>query len=807
MSAGGRDRAGAEDTTAEEAARKLGSDPEVGLTTHEADARLREHGHNEVPEKRRNRLIGLVSKFWGPGAWMLELIIVLSWVLHRDADLWVVSALLVVNAILSFAQEQRAADVVETLRERLQVSARVLRDGVWRVIPARELVPGDVVRVRSGDLAPADVKVAHGTLSVDQSALTGESTEAQKLPGATLYSGTTVRRGEADGVVVATGVGTYFGRTVQLVQLARPKLHIEEVVAGVVKWLLLIVVALLAVAVVVAVLRGIPLIEMLPLMLVLLLGAVPVALPVMFTVSMAVGSMELARRNVLVTRLSASEEAATMDVLCVDKTGTITENKLSVAEVVPLGEANEADAILYGALASEEANQDPIDLAFIRAARQRRLDGGPFVRQSFTPFDPQTRRTEALVQAPGRVLRVMKGAVSAVAQACGPGAHEVEEVEARTSQYAERGYRVLAVAAGEANEQPVLVGLVMLSDPPRADSKTLINELRNLGVSVKMLTGDALPIARETARLVGLGTNMARLPDLEEERGAGEAAKRAEASDGFAEVYPEGKYTVVKSLQAKGHVVGMTGDGVNDAPALRQAEVGIAVSGATDVAKGAAIVVLTAGGLASIVDLVKNGRRIHKRIVTWIINKISRTVLKCAFVVFAFLFTGKFVVSASAMIVMIFMTDFVKIALATDNVRWSKTPETWSIASQVKLAVVLGVIMVIEASVLLFVGLRFFGLLGNDQALYAFSFEVLLYFAIFSIVCIRERRHFWESMPSPTLLAALALDAIVGAVIATVGLPGLGPLPLQQTAFVFLSAFLFSLLVNDQIKFLILRGD
>jgi magnesium-transporting ATPase (P-type) len=323
--------------------------PETGLTHAEVDTRRKAHGYNEVAEQKGHPVRTFLGKFWGVSAWMLELIIVLSAILRKYSDLIVVGALLVVNAVLNFAQERRAAGVVETLRRRLQVSARVRRESTWQVIPARELVPGDIVRVRPGDIIPADVKLLTDALTVDQSALTGESKDADKAPGDVLSSGSVVRRGEGNGVVILTGAKTYFGRTTQLVQQARPTLHIEAVVAKVVRWLFVIVGALLCVVVVLSLVRGAPLIEMIPLMLVLLMSAVPVALPVMFTVSMAVGSKELAKRGVLVTRLSAAEDAATMDVLCVDKTGTITMNQLAVTGVIPLEHATEADVLFAGA--------------------------------------------------------------------------------------------------------------------------------------------------------------------------------------------------------------------------------------------------------------------------------------------------------------------------------------------------------------------------------------------------------------------------------------------------------------------------
>lgn len=790
-----------------EAARVLKANVDVGLTQAEVDARRTQYGYNEIPPIKTYPLLRFVKKFWGLSAWMLELILVLSLILGRYTDLYVVAALLLANAILSFTQEQKASGAIELLRSKLQVNARVLRNNLWSVLTARELVPGDLIRVRSGDFAPADAKIVSGDLEVDQSALTGESMDVQKGSDDMLYSGSIVRRGEATGIVLSTGTKTFYGRTVELVQMARPKLHAEEVVSRVVRGLFVIVGALLAVALVFTIIRHVSLFEMLPLMLVLLLGAVPVALPVMFTVSMALASLQLVKRGVLVTRLNASDDAATMDVLCVDKTGTITLNQLAITSVGPLNGAAETDALLYGALASQEANHDPIDMAFIAAARQRRLLNLNATQVTFTPFDPKTRCTEALVRLDGHDVHIVKGAVTSIAQRCNLSTSAITELETQTNTLAQNGQRVLAVAISNAQDALHLVGLVTLSDTPRPDSAKLIIELAKLGVAVKMLTGDALPIAREIAAAVGLGTNLHKAAELEQlaKSEPAQAARLAEGSDGFAEIYPEGKYLVVKSLQAGGHVVGMTGDGVNDAPALRQAEVGIAVSSATDVAKSAASVVLTDEGLADIVELVTNGRMVYQRIATWIINKISRTIQKTAFVVFAFLITGDLVISAFSMILMMFMTDFVKISLSTDNARWSQKPETWDMLALTKIAVAMGLLMVVESFGLLFIGYRFFGLGTNLQALYTFSFETLLYFALFSIFAVRERRHFWDSMPSRTMLLAIGVDMVLGFVIATLGIPGLHPIPLPITFFVFAYSCIFSLVINDFVKFLIVK--
>ena len=788
---------------------ELHVNPDTGLTQAEVEVRRKESGYNEVAKTKEHPVLKFLEKFWGISAWMLELIMVLSAVLRKYSDLFVVGALLMINAILSYAQERRAAGVVETLRKRLQVNARVLRDSKWQIVPARELVPGDIVRVRPGDIIPADVKLLTGALTIDQSALTGESKDADKNPGDVLSSGSVVRRGEGNGAVMLTGAKTYFGRTTELVQEARPKLHIEAVVSKVVRWLFVIVGALLGVVAILSLIRHAPLLEMIPLLLVLLMSAVPVALPVMFTVSLAVGSRELAKLGVLVTRLSATEDAATMDVLCVDKTGTITMNQLAVTGVIPQDHATEADVLFAGALASQEANQDPIDLAFLAAAKDRHVfDELPKVTPvSFAPFDAKNRRTEAVIEQNGQRLRVMKGAVRTIAETCGLQPPAIAALEARVNESAAKGYRTLAVARGPETGVPALIGLVSLYDPPRPDAKQLIAQLEARGVAVKMLTGDALPVASEIARVVGLH-NIRRMADLKTaiaQAGSNDKLDLFAGTDGFAEVFPEDKYTVVKHLQAAGHVTGMTGDGVNDAPALRQAEVGIAVSTATDVAKGAASVVLTEPGLTNIVALVVQGRTIYQRILTWIVNKISRTILKAAFVAVAYVVTGKFVVSVFAMLLLTFMTDFAKIALSTDHVRPSEKPETWSIGGFVAVSVVLGLAMVGEALLLLRIGWSRLGLATNENVLYTFSFLTLLYFAVFSVVSARERRWFWSTMPSKALLAALAADALVGTVLTRLGLPGLMPLPWSETLLIFAYAVVSCLVVNDALKVVMMK--
>ncbi|MGD6809534.1 MAG: plasma-membrane proton-efflux P-type ATPase [Candidatus Bathyarchaeia archaeon] len=780
---------------------------ETGLNQAEVEQKRRQFGFNEVSEKKANIWLQFAKKFWGLTAWLLEIIIVLSLFLQNYTDVYIVLGLLLLNAILGFEEELRASKAVETLKEKLRVNARILREGIWKVLPAREIVPGDVVRIRPGDFVPADVKTVTGHLEVDQSALTGESFSVEKNPGDVLYSGSVVKRGESNGIVVSTGAKTYFGRTTQLVQLAKPKLHIEEVISNVVRWLLIIVSVLAVVALVFSVLRGFEIIDTLPIILAILLSAIPVALPAMFTVSMALGAMELSKKGVIITRLSATEDAATMNVLCVDKTGTITTNKLSITKTLPHNGFSEKDVTFYGALASQEANQDPIDIAFIESAKRERLPIEDYKQASFVPFDPKTRRTEATLQKGSEKFGVLKGAVRVIGEACGLKDEEEKQLEEQTQEYALKGYRTLAVAKTENGKQPRLVGLAILYDMPRPDSKQLIHELNELGISVKMLTGDALPIAKETAKNVGLGDRITLVSSLKADikKDVLMAEEEAKKSDGFAEVYPEDKYTIVKSLQVSKHIVGMTGDGVNDAPALKQSEVGIAVSNATDVAKGAASVVLVNEGLTSIVDLVKNGRVIYERIVAWILSKIIRTLQVSVFTVLTFLLTGSYVLSAFVVILYFFLTDFVKIALSTDKLQGSDKPSTWKLGGAVKASAILGTFVIVESIALLYVALDVFNVPINDPALYTYTFEILFYSALFLNFNVRERRLFYKSRPSKILFTSIIASLIVGTILVTVGIPGLVAVPFTGTLIMLgLSAF-FAFVVNDLVKVFIVQ--
>ncbi|MGC8656348.1 MAG: plasma-membrane proton-efflux P-type ATPase [Thermoplasmata archaeon] len=789
----------------ENVAKELNTNISKGLDNEEVSKRLSIYGRNEVPEKKVNPVLKFLKKFWGTTAWLLELTIIVSYFLQKYIDMYIIFSLLLLNAVISFVQEQKAQNALELLKKQLQVFTRVLRNGKWAHIEAKELVPGDIISVREGDFVPADVKIFEGKVEVDQSALTGESQTVFKEVDNILYSGSIIKHGESTGIVIFTGVDTYFGKTTELVQTAAPKLHMESVISSVVKWLLVIVSITLSITIIVSYLRGVNLISILPLLLILLVSAIPVALPAMFTVTMALGSLELAKKGILITRLSSSEDAASMDTLCTDKTGTITTNKLQVKDVVSISDESIENIAIYGALASKESTLDAIDLAFINHAKELKLDIESYKQKQYIPFSPSKRSTEAIIEHNNTTFKVSKGAVNELIKRTNVDEDLKSKIYKIVDEFATKGFRTLAVSK-EYEGKEKMIGLVSLYDAPRKDSAQMVKELNELGVSVKMLTGDAEPVAKEIASEVGIGNKVVKVSQIKDQlkNMDEEAIKKVNESEIFAEIYPEDKYFLVKTLQKNGHMVGMTGDGVNDAPALKQAEVGIAVHNATDVAKGAASVVLTTEGLAKIVDFVKTGRRIYQRIVTWILNKIIKTFQIVLFVSIAFLLLGKFIVSAFDVVLLLFLVDFVTISLSTDNVRWSKKPDKWEIYKLTKISVLMGIAVVVESMLFLYIGMYQLGITNLDM-LQTYSFEIIFFAGLFTIFVVRERGHFWKSMPSSTLLIAIIADILLVIALSTVGFFELAPIPIMDTLAILGISFLFSLIINDYIKYYMAR--
>ncbi|BDC18054.1 plasma-membrane proton-efflux P-type ATPase [Acidianus sp. HS-5] len=763
-----------------------------GLTEKEAEERIKKYGYNEVKEKKENPVIKFLKKFWAPVPWMLEVTIVITYILGKYLDMYIILFLLVFNSIVSFVQEKRAENAVELLKQKLNVKARVLRDGKWEVLPARLLVPGDIVHIRLGDIVPADVKLFEGEVLVDQSALTGESVPVEKSKINVVYSGSIIRRGEASGIVIATGEKTYFGKTTELVQTAKAESHLEKLIMNIVKYLIIVDVALVIALFVFSLAVGVPLSNVLPFSLIVLIASVPVALPATFTIAMALGSQELVKKGILVTRLTASEDAASMDVLNLDKTGTITENRMRVGDPIPAEGFTKEEVVKYAYMASDEASQDPIDTAVISCLRENNIAPGNYERLDFRPFDPSTKRTEALVKTENNTVRVVKGAPQVIAKLA-----EIQDLKSYYStleDLSKRGYRTISVAIGDKEGKLKLVGILPLYDRPRKDSKDFIDEIKGLNVKPKMVTGDNELIAEEIARQVDIGNvicNINEIKKLDEK----ERIKKVEECDVFAEVFPEDKYFIVKTLQGGGHYVGMTGDGVNDAPALKQAEVGIAVANATDVAKASASMVLTHEGLTDIVEAIKTGRRIYQRMLTYTINKIIKTLQVVLFLTLSFFIVRFFVTTPFDVILLLFANDFVTMSIATDNVRYSQKPERLDAGKIVKASLILAALIVAESFFSLWLALY---LSMSINEIHTFIFDMLVFTGQFTVYMVRERRSMWSSRPSNFLMISSLVDIIFISAISVLGIL-VSPIPIQYVLLILGVSFGFTV-VFDHIK-------
>ena len=666
---------------------RVPTDRSVGLSAAEAGHRLPQFGANAIADRQVAAWRQLVAHLWAPVPWMLEAVIVLQLLLGRHLEASVIAVLLLFNAVVAYVQERRATDALALLRHQLHVRARVLRDATWQQIPAAQLVPGDVVHVRAGDLVPADLALFDGVVALDQAALTGESLPVDAGPGQPAYTGAIVCQGEATGEVVATGARTFFGRTAELVRSSSAPSHMQRTIFAIVKRLVIFDAALAALVILYAWLHHLPMPDTAVFSLMLLVASVPVALPATYTLATVLSSLQLARQGVLVTRLPAVEEAAAMDTLLSDKTGTLTQNILTLSGMTVLAAGSNTDTLLRAAAwASDDATQDPLDLAVLAPARAKGLLVEAPVRQAFHPFDPGTRRSEAVYTVDGQAWLAVKGAASVIGPLCrldGPQEAALADAE---RQLAASGARVLAVAAGPADALELL-GVVGLSDPPRTDAAEVIAQLKRLGVRVRMATGDALETARAIGATLGMGTRVC------EARGDG--LLNPEACDLYARVLPESKHAIVQALQRDGHVTGMTGDGVNDAPALHQAELGVAVASATDVAKAAAGVVLSDPGLGGVLTVVRAGREVHRRMLTYTLNKTLKTLEIVVFLTLGLWLTGGFVISSTLIVLLLFTNDFVTMTIATDRVQPAALPQRWRVGRLMGAAAVFAALSVL----------------------------------------------------------------------------------------------------------------
>jgi H+-transporting ATPase len=760
------------------------STPPNGLTSDEARVRFGKDGPNAIPDTSAHPLRNALAKFWAPVPWLLEASIVLEIVLHKYYEAAVIATLVVFNAALAYFQESRAQATLAALKSRLALSASVQRDGEWKTVPAVELVCGDAVKLSLGGVVAADVHMTSGSVELDQSMLTGESLPIEAGAGMDTYAGALVRRGEATATVTATGVRTKFGRTAELVRTAHVVSTQQKAVLKIVRNLAIFNGFVILAMGIFAYAHAMPWSEIVPLLLTSILAAIPVALPATFTLAAAIGAKALAKLGVLPTRLTAVDEAASIDVLCSDKTGTLTRNELSVTSVRPMTGFDESHVLGLAALASSEGGQDPVDAAIRAAAAHKPASQLPKLAM-FVPFDPGKKTSEATAtDEKGNPQRIIKGAFTAVSSLTAPS----PTAAAIADELEKQGFRVLAVAAGP-HDGVQIIGLIALSDPPRTDSVSLISELQTLGVRTVMVTGDAPVTAAMVAKAVGLNGAVCPPGKLPDDFKPGDYAV-------FAGILPEGKYDLVKAFQKGGHTVGMCGDGANDAPALRQAQIGIAVSTATDVAKSAAGVVLTEAGLIGIVAAVKEGRITFQRILTYTLNSVMKKILQVLLLAVGLVITGHAVLTPMLMILLMITGDFLTMSLTTDRVEPSKMPNTWNIGRITAAGVIFGACFLAFSTAVLLVGK--FELHLGIEALQTLTVVGIVFGSQVTTYVIRGRQRLWGLRPSLMLVLSSVADVLIIPMLAIYGV-AMAPLPALVIACEFAAAIVFGILL-DMIK-------
>jgi H+-transporting ATPase len=768
----------------------MANDKEVaGLTTEEATKRLQEYGKNTISEAQPSSIVLFLRKFWGIIPWMLEASILINLIIGKYADAILIVLILILQAAIGFYQESNAKRAISLLKNKLSISVRVKRDGKWQTLPSSELVPDDYVLLQAGDIVPADIKIVDGFVLADQSQLTGESMPVEINIGKIAYAGSLITQGEAYGIVSATGERTYYGKTASLVRLAEHPPLLQRLALQIAQSLLILDIALAIIAFIVLSSSGASIFSILTFILMLLVLSVPVALPAMSTLSATLGAGELAKLGCLTVKLSAIEDAAAMDVLCIDKTGTLTENKPKVKKIISFSRYSEDEILRLVAYTVSSSTSDPLDQALLNSAKEKNLISDTRPSQIvLQPFDPKTKTSGAYFLEKGKQIYVIKGEPLSVAKLANTPYGKIEK---QISSLSQSGDRVIAVAIND-DSKLKFAGLISLTDPIRPDSAELISLLKNKGVKVILLTGDNKNTAKRVAEEIGIQGEVAP-DDLDYENISPEIVEKYTV---FSRVLPQDKYYIVRALQKAGHVVGMTGDGINDSPALRQANVGIATSNALDIAKSSAGIVLTKPGLSNIPNLINVSRSVHQRIKTWISAMITRKLALPVFIAFGLLIFKEPVISPFLAFIFMLFGDIVTFSLSKDNVAPSAKPDRWNLRSLIYRGSIYGLVLLLMSLGVFWIARDTMGLPLEQVHTIVFTWLVLSAGQAVLYV-VRTRTVFWEKpYPGRWFVATTVLTLLLTAVMATLGI-FMQPIPLIWFGILLIAAFAYVLICNS----------